>query len=664
MREGKQEMDEVRAQIAQILDSEATLRHARVEVSQASTALTKGAFISVFALAAIVLAFVSRRQLSAIATTFRSALQGEEEARRVLEGQEWVRSGQMKVSEALLGDLSLEEVGARALKTLANYVKADVGALFTSDKSGWRRRAGYALDPRTGHPETFGPGEGLVGAAAAGSQIVHLRNVPGDFLKIRSGTGERLPVEVVVVPSRVEQAALGVVELGFLKPVDERSLDLLGRIGESIAIAIRSTEYRERLRDLLEESQRLTEELQAQQEELRVSNEELEEQTNAVRAAQAETEARQKALEATNVRLEERTQALQRSQRAVTEKAAEVERASRYKSEFLANMSHELRTPLNSSLILAKLLADNKDGNLTDEQVRFAQTISLAGNDLLTLINDILDLSKIEAGKIELNIGDVSIQRMADGLSRTFLPVAHEKGLALSMALEDGAPATIESDGQRIEQILKNLVSNALKFTEKGEVSLRVSADGGSVRFAVRDTGIGIPSDQQGLIFEAFRQADGASNRKYGGTGLGLSISRDLAKLLGGRIEVESELGRGERVHADAAARMRRPRAPRRRGRRKLERRPPRATRVVRPLREPPRRTLRERRRRSPLSKTIARNSTGADASSSSSTTTSCLPRSCSTSPMSSISSASSLTTRTAAWPSRRRTSRARSCST
>ncbi len=279
-----------------------------------------------------------------------------------------------------------------------------------------------------------------------------------------------------------------------------------------------------------------------------------------MRAAQAETEARQRELEETNARLEEQTNALQRTQRDVSEKAAEVERASRYKSEFLANMSHELRTPLNSSLILAKLLSDNKEGNLTAEQVRFAQTISLAGNDLLVLINDILDLSKIEAGKIDLNLAETSVRRMADGLGRTFEPIARDKNIAFAVLVDDDVPAAIESDGQRVEQILKNLVSNALKFTEKGEVSLRISAAGARVRFSVRDTGIGIAQDQQALIFDAFRQADGASNRKYGGTGLGLSISRDLAKLLGGSIDVESDVGHGSvftltlpRVHTDQA---------------------------------------------------------------------------------------------------------------
>ncbi len=545
MLEGKREMDGVRDVVDQILHAEQGLRHQRVEASLASTSVTKGAFLGLFGITAFVLAFLSRRQLTAIAATFREALRREREARGEMERQEWIRGAQMKLSEALQGDLTLEELGTRALKSLAGSVNADVGAFFTADGNVWRRRTGYALDASAAGAAVFARGEGLVGAAAEGTAVVHLRDVPADFLKVRSGTGEHSPVELVLVPASVDRSPQAVVELGFLKPIDGKTLDLLGRIGEGLALAVRSTEYKARLRDLLEESQRQAEELQAQQEELRVSNEELEEQTNAVRAAQAETEARQRELEAMNARLEEQTTALQRSQQEVTDKAAEVERASRYKSEFLANMSHELRTPLNSSLILAKLLADNKDGNLTEEQVSFAQTISLAGNDLLTLINDVLDLSKIEAGKIELNVTSASLRRLADALSRTFEPIAREKALALTVRLDASAPDAIVSDAQRIEQILKNLLSNALKFTERGEVSLDVTAHDSWVRFRVRDSGIGIAEDQRAIIFEAFRQANGGSNRKYGGTGLGLSISRDLAKLLGGELTVESELGRG-----------------------------------------------------------------------------------------------------------------------
>jgi signal transduction histidine kinase/DNA-binding response OmpR family regulator/CHASE3 domain sensor protein len=546
MLEGKREMDSIRAAADTIYRTETELRHERTAAAASSVALSKVVFLALFGGAGVVLAFLSRAQLSAIARTFESALEGQVVARRTLEQQEWVRTGQVRLGESLRRELAIDALGEGALSTLASYVGSDVGAFFTPDgRGGWQRRAGFALDSRAAGSDAFKSGEGVIGRAALSGEVVHLRDVPPEFFKIRSGTGEHLPAEIVVVPAQIDGVARAVIELGFFRPVSSQTLDLLGRIGEAVGMAMRSAEYQQRLQELLEESQRQGEELQAQEEELRVANEELEEQTSAVRLAQKETETRQALLEETNARLEEQTNLLQRTQRDVTEKAAEVERASRYKSEFLANMSHELRTPLNSSLILAKLLADNKQGNLTPEQVRFAETISLAGNDLLTLINDILDLSKIEAGKIDLHVTDSALRTMTAALARTFEPLAGEKKIAFSIVIDDGTPETLVSDAQRVEQILRNLLSNAIKFTDNGSVSLRVSATDSRLRFAVTDSGIGIRPDQQGIIFDAFRQADGGSNRRHGGTGLGLSISRDLAKLLGGDIEVRSEVGKG-----------------------------------------------------------------------------------------------------------------------
>jgi len=304
---------------------------------------------------------------------------------------------------------------------------------------------------------------------------------------------------------------------------------------------------------LLEETQRQSEELQTQQEELRVANEELTEQGQVLKASQARLESQQAELEQTNSQLEEQASILesqrdelQRAQATLSERAAELARSNQYKSEFLANMSHELRTPLNSSLILAKLLADNKPGNLNDEQVKFAQTIFSAGNDLLALINDILDLSKIEAGKVEVQPESVAVERAVEALSRNFEPLARDRKLTFNFTVDPGTPERMDTDPQRLAQILKNLLSNAFKFTEKGGVSLRVScAREGFMAFAVQDSGIGIPAEQQEIIFEAFRQADGSTHRKYGGTGLGLSISRDLARLLGGDVTVQSEPGKG-----------------------------------------------------------------------------------------------------------------------
>src|SRR5690606_6384207 len=325
------------------------------------------------------------------------------------------------------------------------------------------------------------------------------------------------------------------------------------RVSETLGIALRSSKDRSRLEELLEKTQHQAEELQTQQEELRVSNEELEEQGRVLRESEAELQAQQAELEQINSHLEEQTQLLElqkvelvQAQIVLSEKADELERTHQYKNEFLANMSHELRTPLNSTLILAKLLADNKDENLTPEQVRFAQTISSAGKDLLVLINDILDLSKIEAGKVEMEPTKIGVGATGDSLVKIFEPQAAEQGLTLSLHVDASAPSHIESDPQRLGQIIKNLLSNALKFTERGTVSVRVfsSADN-AISFAVQDTGIGIPEQQHAIIFEAFRQADGSTHLKYGGTGLGRSISRDLAKLLGGNLSMQSTAGQG-----------------------------------------------------------------------------------------------------------------------
>ena len=316
---------------------------------------------------------------------------------------------------------------------------------------------------------------------------------------------------------------------------------------------MRSANYRAHLQNLLEETQRQSEELQSQSEELRVNNEELEEQSRALRESQARLEQQQAEMEQTNAQLEEQTQLLEtqrddisRAKATVQLKAQELEQASQYKSDFLANMSHELRTPLNSSLILAKLLADNAQGNLTPEQIKFAQTIQSSGNDLLALINDILDLSKIEAGHMEVRPESLTIERLVNDLTRSFEPVAKQKGLALVMHIAPGCPNIIETDRQRLEQILKNMLSNAIKFTQKGQVELAIRcAPDNRIEFAVTDTGIGIAPEQQQAIFEAFRQADSTISRKFGGTGLGLSISRELSRLLGGSITLKSEQGQG-----------------------------------------------------------------------------------------------------------------------
>jgi signal transduction histidine kinase/CheY-like chemotaxis protein/CHASE3 domain sensor protein len=484
---------------------------------------------------------------------------------RARETSAWIRAGQTALGTKLQGEQRLDTLGDNVLQFLAGYLDAQVGAVYIPDGSGdFYRVATYALSsaaPGTpgapGQPNantaTLRPGEGLLGQAAKDNHTLHVTDVPEGYLPISSSLGRSKPSELLIAPASVDGVVHAIVELGFFGRVGGAERELMERASEALGIAVRSAKDRTRLEELLEETQRQAEELQAQQEELRVNNEELEEQGQTLKESQAQMEAQQTELEQTNAQLEEQAQLLEARndelssiQAALSERAADLERANQYKSEFLANMSHELRTPLNSSLILSKLLADNKDGNLTAEQVKFAQTITTAGNDLLALINDILDLSRIEAGKIDLAVEPVPIARIVDPLIKGVQPVAEQKKIKLGTTIEPGAPEKVETDPQRIGQILKNLLSNALKFTERGEVALRVfSSDNTTVSFAVRDTGIGIAEHQREIIFEAFHQGDGSTHRKYGGTGLGLSISRDLARLLGGDISVQSTLGEG-----------------------------------------------------------------------------------------------------------------------
>ncbi|HEX5687616.1 MAG TPA: response regulator [Ideonella sp.] len=473
---------------------------------------------------------------------------------RAREIEAWLKSGLAGVSESLQGDLRLDHMGQQVLAFLADFMDAQVGAIYVVERNGQlRRMASFAISSLMDR-EVVSPGQGLLGQAVRDRRAMHVQDVPAGYLNVHSSVGGAAPCELLLQPAAVDGMVHCVLELGFFKPVRPEFRELLDRISETLAMATRASKDRTRMEELLAETQRQAEELQSQQEELRVSNEELEEQGRALRESQARLENQQAELEQTNAQLEEQAQLLERqkaelsqAQGKLTERADELERANQYKSEFLANMSHELRTPLNSTLILAKLLADNKPGNLTEEQVKFAQTIASAGNDLLTLINDILDLSKIEAGKVEVHLERIGVQRLVDGLAAAFEPLARDKGLGFSVALEPDVPETTVTDEVRCGQILKNLLSNAIKFTEKGEVALRVSAlDGGdTLAFSVRDSGIGIGEHQREIIFEAFRQADGSTHRKYGGTGLGLSIARDLARLLGGDITVQSTPGQG-----------------------------------------------------------------------------------------------------------------------
>ncbi|WMD22294.1 response regulator [Achromobacter seleniivolatilans] len=466
---------------------------------------------------------------------------------RIKARQSWVTAGLSGLSMRLQGDHRLDEIGKRALDYLAEYVDASVGAGYVVDRHSGELElfGGYAMPPER-LAQKIQPGEGLAGQAATSRKLLHVRNVPAGHLEVSSATGRSNPAELVLTPAIQNGRVFAVVELGFNHPVGVGERALLEGASEMLASAIRAGLDRTRLESLLEETQRQSEELQTQQEELRVSNEELEQQSRILQESQARMELQQTELEQTNANLESQAEQLLRVQDALTEKARQLTQASQYKSEFLANMSHELRTPLNSTLILAKLLGDNKPGNLSADQIKYAQTIHAAGNDLLSLINDILDLAKIEAGQASVDVEQVAIAPVLQRLLEPLRPMAQEKGLRLDLEVDPDVPASMDTDPQRLGQVLKNLLSNALKFTERGTVALRVSrAPRNMLSFAVRDTGIGVPADQQELIFEAFRQADGSTHRKFGGTGLGLSISRDLAELLGGTLSVASTPGQG-----------------------------------------------------------------------------------------------------------------------
>jgi len=461
---------------------------------------------------------------------------------RAVAAEAWVRRIQVALTTEMQGDVRLESLGDKVLRTLSANLAAPVGAVYAVDGAQLRRIGGIALAPDAA--ETKKIGEGLGGEAARGSTTVHVEDLPDDYLRVSSALGDGKPRALAIAPAAVDGQVVAVTELAFMRPLDAIEKRALDRVSEAIAVAIRGAKDRTKLEELLEETQRQAEELQAQQEELRVSNEELEQQSRALQLSQAQLENQAAELEQINKQLEEQTRSLEIQRDDLARTSAELQRSSEYKSQFLANMSHELRTPLNSTLILAKLLADNREHNLNPEQIKFAQTIYTAGNDLLTLINDILDLSKIEAGMLDVRPEKILLGRLGDELDGVFRPVARQRSLDLQFHIASTLE-WIETDPTRLSQILRNLLSNALKFTETGGVSLSITDAGNQIHFAVRDTGIGIAPSQHGLIFEAFRQADGASTRKFGGTGLGLSISRDLARLLGGDLVVTSDIGRG-----------------------------------------------------------------------------------------------------------------------
>jgi signal transduction histidine kinase/DNA-binding response OmpR family regulator/CHASE3 domain sensor protein len=552
---GKLLTDEARRQFGDFLDAERSLLAERNATARSVTTWSVAGYLLFSLIVGGLLAMSGRRELLKLSSNYGAALQHVNEQNQRLTHQAWLRSGQSELAVRSVGINALEPLAQAVLGYVTRYLDGAVAAMYVRSDEGVLRRIGaygFAHD-QADHASTIQPSGSLASQAANENRVLMLRELPPDYIKVASGLGEAPPRELLIAPFSNFGKVKGVIEIGFLQPVGEREREFLALVGDAIGASVAAVLYRQRLQDALAETQALNEELQVQQEELRTANEELEEQSRALEESQSSLENQQAELEQTNDQLAEqalnldlKNAALTDAQDQLRQRALELERASRYKSEFLANMSHELRTPLNSSLILAKLLADNGNGNLNEEQVRFAQTIYSAGNDLLHLINDILDISKVEAGKMELVPEELPLRRVVDSLGMTFEPLARQKQLAFAVTVAPDVPASLHTDRQRLEQVLKNLLSNAVKFTESGSVKLAVDATPeGWLRFAVQDSGIGIAPEQQERIFDAFHQADGTTSRRFGGTGLGLSISRDLTALLGGTLSVESTPGAG-----------------------------------------------------------------------------------------------------------------------
>ncbi|ASL48061.1 Aerobic respiration control sensor protein ArcB [Burkholderia sp. AD24] len=554
---GKIEFDETRREFGEFLDAELRLRQERSDATRRVTTTLVSVFLLFSLSVSGLLAWMGRRELMSLSATYDGVLRRQSEQTEILQEQVWLRSGQRLLAETVVGQTTPQLLGRAVLDFLAQYLDVAVGALYIRDRQhGTLRRIaayGFSRESEQGSARNFEEGETLIGQAAAARRTLVLRDVPDNYVQVVSATGKSAPKNLLIMPILNDGQVNGVVELGFIRELTVRDQEFMELIGNAMGDFVEAALYRERLQDALAETQQLNEELQVQQEELRVSNEGLEERGRALMESQTRLEAQQAELEQTNVQLEEYAQRLERQKsdllRAQDDLAANAERleqSSRYKSEFLANMSHELRTPLNSSLILAKLLQQNRTGNLSDEQVRYAETIHASNSDLLVLINDILDLSKVEAGQVTVELETVSIDATLQSLEEMFKPLAAAKNLQLHFERAPGTPDTFVTDGQRVTQILRNLLSNAVKFTERGEVALSIAfSQDNMLRIDVRDSGIGIAADKLEMIFEAFQQADGSTSRQYGGSGLGLSISREFSRLLGGRITVASEVGKG-----------------------------------------------------------------------------------------------------------------------
>jgi len=487
--------------------------------------------------------------------------------------QLWQKNSQSVINDVMRGEQEVFELGQKIIGRLCKLIEAKVGAIYIKDEDTYRLVGSYAFTHRKNIESGYKAGQGLVGQAVLEKESIILTNVPEHYAAIASGLGQAPPKNLLVSPCVFNDEVIAVMEIGSFDDFTNDQLQFVKLISENIAIGLHASKGRMELKKLLSKTQQQAEELQVQQEELRQANEELEEQTKALKESEQQLQTQQEELRVTNEELEERTKAIEKqrddirnkneelkiAQIEIEKKAADLEMASQYKSEFLANMSHELRTPLNSILVLSQILSNNKPENLNDKQIQSAKTIHSSGSSLLSLINEILDLSKIESGKLEINEERVDLKIFTHDVDEIFKPLAIEKGLELNIEIAAEAPVFLHTDSLRLQQILRNLLSNAIKFTHEGSVNLtigrpqqlsedlvnkRLKKDS-TVIFEVSDTGIGIPEQQQKTIFEAFTQADGTTSRKYGGTGLGLTISRNLAHILGGEIEMKSAENHG-----------------------------------------------------------------------------------------------------------------------
>lgn len=511
--------------------------------------------------------------LKYIRTTFNKQKETEDEITkanielaeisRENENNNWLLSGAAEINEAMTGQQELEELSKNIISKISNYIDATIGAIFLVDERKQQLYLAGSYAYQKGKKNIYF-GEGLVGQVAIEQAPKLITDIPKDYIKVNSGLGETSPNYIFLVPIVHEDKTIAVAELGFINHPEEKKLELIGNMARNIGIAVNSAIAHVQLRQLYEQTQQQTEELASQQEELRTTNEELVHKTEALQASEEELRVQQEELQQANSELEEKAQQLEernasinQAKEAISLKAEELEMSSKYKSEFLANMSHELRTPLNSILILARILKENRPENLNEDQIKYAGVIHNAGSDLLNLINDILDLSKIESGNIDLLVENIHPNELKLNLDSLFAEMANQKQINFDVKLKDNLPEIFISDQGRLEQIIKNLLSNAFKFTPKqGTVTVEIGIGEQSqiksrkelkestekpIYFSVIDTGIGIAADKLNVIFEAFQQEDGSTSRKYGGTGLGLSISKELANILGGEIQVKSQ---------------------------------------------------------------------------------------------------------------------------